>query len=161
MIFLLQLPWNRRSPFSNRYGSVKCSAGQTGFFTRIGQLIKEKAKSDVDKIFSGFSKTRNNLTVIDELLLYWCCKLHCIDNSNHEAMSNEWLQSGNCPIAKSYRAVSNVIPLVAKVLQPPAGMKLKCPPAIVTAQAALAKTAFAKNLRPQSLPKKNAAGNAP
>ncbi|KAK4279705.1 hypothetical protein QN277_011441 [Acacia crassicarpa] len=76
------------------------------------------------------------------------------DSSNHEAMSNEWLQSGNCPIAKSYRAVSNVIPLVAKVLQPPAGMKLKCPQAIVTARAALAKTAFAKNLRPQSLPTK-------
>jgi len=34
-------------------------------------LIKEKAKSDVEKIFSGFSKTRENLAVIDELLLYW------------------------------------------------------------------------------------------
>ncbi|PIA49527.1 hypothetical protein AQUCO_01300372v1 [Aquilegia coerulea] len=48
-----------------------CSAGQVGFFTRLGRLIKEKAKSDVDKIFSGFSKTRDNLAVIDELLLYW------------------------------------------------------------------------------------------
>ncbi|GFY90293.1 signal recognition particle receptor protein, chloroplast [Actinidia rufa] len=27
----------------------RCSAGQTGFFTRLGRLIKEKAKSDVDK----------------------------------------------------------------------------------------------------------------
>ncbi|KAI4346360.1 hypothetical protein L6164_007261 [Bauhinia variegata] len=74
--------------------------------------------------------------------------------SNHEAMSNEWLQTGNCPIAKSYRAVSNVLPLVAKALQPPPGMKLKCPPAIVAARAALSRTAFAKNLRPQSLPTK-------
>ncbi|GAV85576.1 SRP54 domain-containing protein/SRP54_N domain-containing protein [Cephalotus follicularis] len=49
----------------------KCQAGQTGFFTRLGRLIKEKAKSDVDKLFSGFSKTRDNLAVIDELLLYW------------------------------------------------------------------------------------------
>ncbi|PKA66406.1 Cell division protein FtsY like, chloroplastic [Apostasia shenzhenica] len=49
----------------------RCSAGQTGFFTRLGRLIKEKAKSDVEKIFSGFSKTRENLAVIDELLLYW------------------------------------------------------------------------------------------
>ncbi|KAJ8748878.1 hypothetical protein K2173_013310 [Erythroxylum novogranatense] len=49
----------------------KCSASQTGFFTRLGRLLKEKAKSDVDKIFSGFSKTRSNLAVIDELLLYW------------------------------------------------------------------------------------------
>ncbi|KAJ0112577.1 hypothetical protein Patl1_00377 [Pistacia atlantica] len=49
----------------------KCSASQTGFFTRLGRLIKEKAKSDVEKIFSGFSKTRDNLAVIDELLLYW------------------------------------------------------------------------------------------
>ncbi|KAG8380478.1 hypothetical protein BUALT_Bualt06G0019500 [Buddleja alternifolia] len=74
--------------------------------------------------------------------------------TEHEAMSNEWLQNGNCPIAKSYRAVSNVLPLVAKALQPPPGMKIRCPPAIVAARSALAKTAFAKNLRPQPLPAK-------
>ncbi|KAK5833094.1 hypothetical protein PVK06_016906 [Gossypium arboreum] len=74
--------------------------------------------------------------------------------SNHEAMGNEWLQNGSCPIAKSYRAVSGVLPLVAKVLQPPPGMKYRCPPAVVAARAALAQTAFAKNLRPQSLPTK-------
>ncbi|XP_020573168.1 cell division protein FtsY homolog, chloroplastic isoform X2 [Phalaenopsis equestris] len=50
---------------------IQCSAGRTGFFTRLGRLIKEKAKSDVEKMFSGFSKTRENLAVIDELLLYW------------------------------------------------------------------------------------------
>ncbi|CAL9007036.1 unnamed protein product, partial [Prunus brigantina] len=49
----------------------ECQVGQTGFFTRLGRLIKEKAKSDVEKLFSGFSKTRDNLAVIDELLLYW------------------------------------------------------------------------------------------
>ncbi|XP_016475623.1 cell division protein FtsY homolog, chloroplastic [Nicotiana tabacum] len=49
----------------------KCSAGGTGFFTKLGRLLKEKAKSDVEKLFSGFSKTRDNLAVIDELLLYW------------------------------------------------------------------------------------------
>ncbi|BAT97888.1 hypothetical protein LR48_Vigan11g038000 [Vigna angularis] len=56
-----------------RTGSARfrCSAGQTGFFTKLGRLIKEKAKSDVEKVFTGFSKTRNNLAVIDELLLYW------------------------------------------------------------------------------------------
>jgi fused signal recognition particle receptor len=64
------------SPFLLRTGSptgrVICAAtGQTGFFTRLGRLIKEKAKSDVEKIFSGFSKTRENLAVVDELLLYW------------------------------------------------------------------------------------------
>ncbi|XWS75126.1 hypothetical protein CRYUN_Cryun01aG0058500 [Craigia yunnanensis] len=75
-------------------------------------------------------------------------------NSNHEALGNEWLQNGNCPIAKSYRAVSGVLPLVAKVFQPPPGMKFRCPPAVVAARATLAQTAFAKNLRPQSLPTK-------
>ncbi|KAL2892282.1 Cell division protein FtsY-like protein chloroplastic [Bienertia sinuspersici] len=56
-------------PCSTRF---KCTAsGQTGFFTKLGRLIKEKAKSDVEKVFSGFSKTRDNLAVIDELLLYW------------------------------------------------------------------------------------------
>uniref|UniRef100_A0A2P2ILI4 Uncharacterized protein MANES_10G044300 n=1 Tax=Rhizophora mucronata TaxID=61149 RepID=A0A2P2ILI4_RHIMU len=75
-------------------------------------------------------------------------------HSNHESLSNEWLQTGNCPIAKSYRAVSKVLPLVANVFRPPPGMKLKCPPAVVAARAAIARTAFAKNLRPQPLPAK-------
>ncbi|XP_072993640.1 uncharacterized protein [Typha latifolia] len=75
-------------------------------------------------------------------------------NSSHEASSNDWLETGQCPIAKSYRAVSGVLPLVAKALQPPPGMKLKCPPAIVAARAALARTALVKTLRPQPLPSK-------
>lgn len=58
--------------FSSSGGRFRCSAGgQTGFFTKLGRLIKEKARSDVEKIFSGFSKTRENLAVVDELLLYW------------------------------------------------------------------------------------------
>ncbi|XAR69189.1 hypothetical protein NMG60_11000679 [Bertholletia excelsa] len=76
------------------------------------------------------------------------------DSSKHEASGNEWLETGNCPIAKSYRAVSRVLPLVATALQPPPGMNLRCPPAVVAARAALARTAFAKTLRPQPLPAK-------
>ncbi|KAK2969196.1 hypothetical protein RJ640_024527 [Escallonia rubra] len=76
------------------------------------------------------------------------------DTSKHEASGNEWLETGNCPIAKSYRAVSGVLPLVASALRPPPGMKLKCPPAVVAARAALAKTALVKTLRPQPLPEK-------
>ncbi|KAI4385732.1 hypothetical protein MLD38_003727 [Melastoma candidum] len=75
-------------------------------------------------------------------------------STQHEAMGDEWLKTGNCPIAKSYRAVSGVLPLVAKVLQPPPGIQYRCPPAIVAARAAIARTAFAKNLRPQPLPAK-------
>ncbi|GER26427.1 signal recognition particle receptor family protein [Striga asiatica] len=56
---------------STKASRFKCSAGGSGFFTKLGRLIKEKAKSDVEKIFYGFSKTRDNLAVIDELLLYW------------------------------------------------------------------------------------------
>ncbi|KAB1209902.1 hypothetical protein CJ030_MR6G029293 [Morella rubra] len=74
--------------------------------------------------------------------------------SKHEALGNEWLKTGNCPIAKSYRAVSHVLPLVATALRPPPGMKLRCPPAVVAARAALARTAVVKTLRPQPLPSK-------
>lgn len=42
-----------------------------GFFGRLGRVLKEKAKSDVERLFSGFSKTRENLAVVDELLTYW------------------------------------------------------------------------------------------
>ncbi|KHN00827.1 hypothetical protein glysoja_000495 [Glycine soja] len=73
------------------------------------------------------------------------------DGSKHEA-GNDWLQNGNCPIAKSYRAVSNVLPLVAKVIQPPPGIKYKCPQAVVAARAAIARTAFAKNLLHAAVP---------
>uniref|UniRef100_A0A0D9VAI0 SRP54-type proteins GTP-binding domain-containing protein n=1 Tax=Leersia perrieri TaxID=77586 RepID=A0A0D9VAI0_9ORYZ len=63
----------RCSPSGRRAGHLRCAAaaGQAGFFTRLGRLIKEKAKSDVDKLFSGFSKTRESLSVVDELLTYW------------------------------------------------------------------------------------------
>ncbi|KAL2460723.1 Cell division protein FtsY-like protein [Abeliophyllum distichum] len=66
-----QVPTNLVSTCPTRTSRFKCSAGQTGFFTKLGRLIKEKAKSDVEKVFSGFSKTRDNLAVIDEVLLYW------------------------------------------------------------------------------------------
>jgi len=72
----------------------------------------------------------------------------------HEATGIEWLETGNCPIAKSYQAVSKVLPLVAKLLQPPPGIKIKCPPAVVAARAALARTALVKSLRPKPLPAK-------
>ncbi|XP_057786645.1 uncharacterized protein LOC131004069 isoform X2 [Salvia miltiorrhiza] len=75
-------------------------------------------------------------------------------SSEHEALGNEWLETGNCPIAKSYRAVSGVLPLVATALRPPPGIKLNCPPAVVAARAALAKTALVKTIRPQPLPAK-------
>ncbi|XP_057963638.1 uncharacterized protein LOC131154861 [Malania oleifera] len=76
------------------------------------------------------------------------------DSSKHKALGNEWLASGNCPIAKSYRAVSNVLPLVASAFRPPPGVNFRCPPAVVAARAALARTALCKNLRPQPLPAK-------
>ncbi|GLT61484.1 hypothetical protein SLA2020_341870 [Shorea laevis] len=76
------------------------------------------------------------------------------NSSTHEAFGKEWLEAGNCPIAKSYRAVSRVLPLVATAFQPPAGLKLRCPPAVVAARAALARTALVKGLRPQPLPAK-------
>jgi hypothetical protein len=72
----------------------------------------------------------------------------------HEAMGSDWLATGNCPIAKSFRAVSGVLPLVSQMLKLPLGMKYRCPPAIVAARAALAKTSAVKTLRPQALPTK-------
>ncbi|KAK4415953.1 Cell division protein FtsY, chloroplastic [Sesamum alatum] len=68
---ILHFPPHRNCGAPATTSRFKCSAGQTGFFTKLGRLIKEKAKSDVEKVFSGFSKTRDNLAVIDELLLYW------------------------------------------------------------------------------------------
>ncbi|KAG7532600.1 hypothetical protein ISN45_Aa08g002730 [Arabidopsis thaliana x Arabidopsis arenosa] len=76
------------------------------------------------------------------------------DSSKHEAVGDEWLKTGNCPIAKSFRAASKVMPLVSKALTLPSGMKYRCPAPIVAARAALSKTALVKSLRPQPLPEK-------
>ncbi|KAH0659206.1 hypothetical protein KY289_027954 [Solanum tuberosum] len=63
-------------------------------------------------------------------------------------MGKEWLETGNCPMAKSYRAVSGVLASTFQLLP---GMKLKCPPAVVAVRAALARTVFVKTMRPQPL----------
>ncbi|CAM6101777.1 unnamed protein product [Calypogeia fissa] len=75
-------------------------------------------------------------------------------SSNSHEMGSEWLSTGNCPIARSYRAVGGLLPLVAKALTLPKNVKYVCPPAIVAARKALAKTTAVKALRPQALPTK-------
>lgn len=72
----------------------------------------------------------------------------------HVAEGAEWLQSGKCPLAKSYRAFNRIVPIVAGMVKPPKGMKYECPAAIVAARAALAKTPAMRRLRPQGLPVK-------
>jgi len=79
---------------------------------------------------------------------------YCSNVQMHQAMGSDWLATGQCPIAKSFRAVSGVLPLVSKMLKLPQGMKYRCPPAIVAARAALARTSAVKALRPQGLPTK-------
>ncbi|KAF3587501.1 hypothetical protein F2Q69_00030536 [Brassica cretica] len=63
-------------------------------------------------------------------------KQHSGDSSKHEAVGDEWLKTGHCPTAKSYNAASKVMPLVAKALQPPHGMRFRCPAPMVAARAA-------------------------
>eukprot|EP00475_Leptophrys_vorax_P039465 TRINITY_DN7134_c0_g1_i3.p1 TRINITY_DN7134_c0_g1~~TRINITY_DN7134_c0_g1_i3.p1 ORF type:complete len:281 (-),score=-1.57 TRINITY_DN7134_c0_g1_i3:186-956(-) len=72
-------------------------------------------------------------------------------------MGDEWLATGNCPIAKSYRAFSRVLPLLAAAVRPATQMQYRCPPAIVALRAAVAKTSAMKALRPQALPIKTLA----
>ncbi|KNA24869.1 hypothetical protein SOVF_011820 [Spinacia oleracea] len=128
------------NPLAAKAATISLSAFGLGgpfgfnFFADKWKKQKQKQKSESSGKKDNFAKEGNP--------------------SGHEALSNEWLQTGNCPIAKSYRAVNHVLPLVAKHLQPPSGVKLHCPPAIVAARAALARTAFVKNLRPQPLPAK-------
>lgn len=123
-------------PLAAKAATISLSAFGPGgpfSFDSFSEKWKKQKKS------SGRSKKKNS---------------HQGDPSKHEALGNEWLETGNCPIAKSYRAVSGVLPLVAAALRPPPGIKLKCPPAVVAARAALARTALVKTLRPQPLTSK-------
>ncbi|RYQ81399.1 hypothetical protein Ahy_Scaffold1g107338 isoform C [Arachis hypogaea] len=124
------------NPLAGRAATISLSAFGPGGLFNFGNLSdkwkKQKSESSKKKEHSSLEG----------------------DASKHEALGNEWLANGNCPIAKSYRAVSNVLPLVATAFRPPPGIKIRCPPAVVAARAALARTAFVKNLRPQPLPAK-------
>lgn len=40
-------------------------------FSKLGQVLREKARGDFDRIFKGTEKTRQKLSVVDELLTYW------------------------------------------------------------------------------------------
>ncbi|CAA0812046.1 Unknown protein [Striga hermonthica] len=123
------------NPLASRAASISMSSfgpgGPFGFNSFFGKIQKKKPDSSRKREHSSKG-----------------------DSSKHEALGNEWLEKGNCPIAKSYRAVSHILPLVAASLRPPPGIKLKCPPAVVAARAALARTAFVKSVRPQPLPAK-------
>ncbi|XVF52241.1 hypothetical protein PTKIN_Ptkin05aG0003300 [Pterospermum kingtungense] len=126
------------NPLAAKFATISLSAftagGPFGFGPFFDKWKNQKRKSDSSNKQEPSSQKGNS--------------------SFHDALGDEWLQIGNCPIAKSYRAVSHVLPLVATAFQPPPGMKLRCPPAVVAARAALARTAFVKNLRPQPLPAK-------
>ena len=40
-------------------------------FSKLGQVLREKARGDFDRVFKGTEKTRQKLSVVDELLTYW------------------------------------------------------------------------------------------
>ncbi|XVE99953.1 hypothetical protein REPUB_Repub03eG0244400 [Reevesia pubescens] len=133
-----QEPTPQFNPLAGKVATISLSAfssgGPFGFGPFSDKWKDQKKKSDSSNKQEPSSQNGNS--------------------SSHDALGNEWLQTGNCPIAKSYRAVSRVLTLVATAFQLPPGMKLKCPPAVVAARAALARTALVKNLRPQPLPAK-------
>jgi len=47
-------------------------------------VLKEKAQADIDRVFKGTSRTRENLTVVDELLTYWKVRHACLSESLRE-----------------------------------------------------------------------------
>jgi signal recognition particle GTPase len=40
-------------------------------FSKLGQVLREKARGDFERVFKGTEKTRQKLSVVDELLTYW------------------------------------------------------------------------------------------
>ncbi|CAK9234947.1 unnamed protein product [Sphagnum troendelagicum] len=63
--------WRCSSRSRLRCSQQRLQQQRVGFLGRLGRVFKEKAKSDIQLLFSGFSKTRENLAVVDELLTYW------------------------------------------------------------------------------------------
>jgi len=63
-----------RNGIHQRSARLVCKAetkAKVGVLGKLGRVIKEKAKRDIDLVFKGTSKTREKLSVVDELLTYW------------------------------------------------------------------------------------------
>lgn len=80
----------------------------------------EKAKSDVEKLFSGFSKTRENLSVVDEILTYWNLSDtdRVLDELEEVALSARLLRDGKLKSGSEIKvnSVSNALILVDIVI---------------------------------------------
>jgi SRP54-type protein, helical bundle domain len=52
---------------------VGCAAAKEAVspLTKLGQVLREKAKGDFARVFKGTAKTRERLSVVEELLTYW------------------------------------------------------------------------------------------
>lgn len=44
---------------------------QASPLSKLGQVLREKARGDFSRVFKGTEKTRERLSVIDELATYW------------------------------------------------------------------------------------------
>ncbi|KAK3236158.1 hypothetical protein CYMTET_53685 [Cymbomonas tetramitiformis] len=56
---------------SGRRCNLSCRASEAGILGKLGRVLKEKALADYNRVFTGTSKTREGLKIVDELLTYW------------------------------------------------------------------------------------------
>eukprot|EP00241_Pyramimonas_parkeae_P019129 CAMPEP_0114282436 /NCGR_PEP_ID=MMETSP0059-20121206/3560_1 /TAXON_ID=36894 /ORGANISM="Pyramimonas parkeae, Strain CCMP726" /LENGTH=329 /DNA_ID=CAMNT_0001403083 /DNA_START=72 /DNA_END=1061 /DNA_ORIENTATION=+ len=64
------LPMDPRPSGIARRAHFACRA-EVGVLGKLGRVIREKAQADIDRVFKGTSKTREKLSVVDELFAYW------------------------------------------------------------------------------------------
>lgn len=57
--------------FKHEKVKILASLGGGGIIGRLGRVLKEKASSDIQRIFKGVTKTRENLSIVDEILTFW------------------------------------------------------------------------------------------
>jgi fused signal recognition particle receptor len=50
---------------------LQVAATASSPFSKLGQVLREKARGDFERVFKGTEKTRQKLSVVDELLTYW------------------------------------------------------------------------------------------
>ena len=56
---------------SRRVACAAGSAGEANVLTKLARVFSEKAKSDYERVFGAMDKTRERLSVADELFAYW------------------------------------------------------------------------------------------
>jgi hypothetical protein len=109
-VSIMRTPQPQLSHIASRWTTA--ADGGRGALSRA--VLKEKAQADIDRVFKGTSRTRENLSVVDELLTYWkVSRSPRVDPASPLQPEEGWLEQPAATVCHSGQALHSRLLLKA------------------------------------------------